>query len=136
MTELGGGGAQAEWRIGPLPTYSVPSWEPGRFPSVTPGGSWPNKLAASSMPTAIAGMPREAWEVHADRSAQIDAAVGPGASYQARSVAARETRDPKVHEPVDDRVGRWRDELARAGYPPVELGVRSSSPASPTNRPA
>ena len=75
------------------------------------------------MPTAIAGMPREAWEVHADRSAQIDAAVGPGASYQARSVAARETRDPKVHEPVDDRVGRWRDELARAGYPPVELGV-------------
>ena len=41
---------------------------------------------------AIAGIPREAWEVHATRSAQIDEAVGPGASYQSRSVAARATR--------------------------------------------
>jgi conjugative relaxase-like TrwC/TraI family protein len=72
---------------------------------------------------AIAGIPREAWDVHASRSAQIDEAVGPDASYQARSVAARATRDRKAHEPVQDLVGRWRDELARAGYPPVELGA-------------
>ncbi len=72
---------------------------------------------------AIAGIPREAWEVHANRSAQIDEAVGPDASYQSRSVAARATRDRKVHEPVDDLMARWRDELARAGYPPVELGA-------------
>jgi conjugative relaxase-like TrwC/TraI family protein len=72
---------------------------------------------------AIAGIPREAWEVHATRSAQIDEAVGRDASYQSRSVAARATRDRKVHEPVEDLVGRWQDELARAGYPPLELGA-------------
>ncbi|HTW10906.1 MAG TPA: AAA family ATPase, partial [Acidimicrobiales bacterium] len=70
---------------------------------------------------AIAGIPREAWEVHASRSAQIDDAVGPDASYQARSVAARATRDRKVYEPVGDLVPRWRADLARAGYPPAEL---------------
>jgi hypothetical protein len=72
---------------------------------------------------AIAGIPRDAWAVHATRSAQIDEAVGPGASYHARSVAARATRDRKAHEPVQDMVGRWRDELAGAGYPPVELAA-------------
>ena len=72
---------------------------------------------------AIAGTPREAWEVHATRSAQIDEAVGPDASYQSRSVAARATRDRKAHDRVADPVGRWQDELARAGYPPVGLSV-------------
>ena len=72
---------------------------------------------------AISGIPREAWEVHATRSAQIDEAVGPDASYQARSVAARATRDRKAHERVEDLVGRLRDELARAGYPPVDLAA-------------
>ena len=72
---------------------------------------------------AVAGIPREASEVHANRSAQIDEAVGPGASYQSRSVAARATRDRKAHEQIQDLVGRWREELARAGYPPVELEV-------------
>ena len=66
---------------------------------------------------AIAGIPKEAWEVHATRSAQIDAAVGRGASYEARSVAARTTRDPKVHTLVEDLLPRWRAELAQAGYP-------------------
>jgi hypothetical protein len=61
--------------------------------------------------------------VHATRSAQIDEAVGPDASYQSRSVAARATRDRKTDEPVEDLVSRWQDELARAGYPPVELGA-------------
>jgi predicted secreted protein len=62
--------------------------EPDRGPSGRLGG-W-----------AIAGIPREAWEV-----------------------AARATRDRKTHDRVDDLVGRWRDELARAGYPPAELSA-------------
>lgn len=73
---------------------------------------------------AIAGIPREAWEVHASRSAQIDEAVGPDGSYRARAVAARATRDRKSHDTVEDLVGRWRTELAAAGYPPLELDDR------------
>ena len=72
---------------------------------------------------AISGIPKEAWEVHANRSAQIEAAVGPDASYRSRSVAARATRDRKSHERVEDLVPRWRDELARAGYPAPELAA-------------
>jgi hypothetical protein len=70
---------------------------------------------------AISGIPKQAWEVHANRSAQIEAAVGPDASYRSRSVAARATRDRKSHERVEDLVPRWRDELSRAGYPAPEL---------------
>ncbi len=73
---------------------------------------------------AIAGIPREAWEVHATRSAQIDGAVGPGGSYRARAIAARATRDRKTHEVVGDLVARWQGELTQAGYPPVELAGR------------
>jgi hypothetical protein len=40
---------------------------------------------------AIAGIPAEVCELHSTRSAQISAAVGPDASYRARSVAARAT---------------------------------------------
>jgi len=72
---------------------------------------------------AISGIPKEAWEVHATRSAQIEAAVGPDASYRSRSVAARATRDRKSHEGVEDLVPRWREELARAGYPALELAA-------------
>jgi hypothetical protein len=70
---------------------------------------------------AIAGIPKDAWQVHAQRSAQIEAAVGPDASYRSRSVAARATRDRKAHDHVGDLVARWRAELARAGYPVAEL---------------
>ncbi len=70
---------------------------------------------------AISGIPKEAWEVHASRSAQIEDAVGPDASYRSRSIAARATRDRKGHDKVEDLAGRWRAELARAGYPPVDL---------------
>jgi conjugative relaxase-like TrwC/TraI family protein len=72
---------------------------------------------------AISGIPKEAWEVHANRSAQIEAAVGPDASYRSRSVAARATRDRKSHEPVEDLVPPWRQELARAGYPALDLAA-------------
>ncbi len=72
---------------------------------------------------AISGIPKEAWEVHANRSAQIEAAVGPDASYRSRSVAARATRVRKSHERVDNLVPRWREELACAGYPVPELAA-------------
>ncbi len=72
---------------------------------------------------AICGIPKEAWQVHATRSAQIDAAVGPEATYRSRAIAARATRDRKAHERVEDLLPRWRDELARAGYPPRELAA-------------
>jgi conjugative relaxase-like TrwC/TraI family protein len=72
---------------------------------------------------AISGIPKEAWEVHATRAAQIDGALGPEASYRSRAIAARATRDRKSHDRVEDLVPRWRDELARAGYPPVELAA-------------
>ena len=72
---------------------------------------------------SIAGIPKEAWEVHATRAAQIDAAVGPEASYRSRAIAARATRDRKSHDRVEDLVPRWHDELARAGYPPLELAA-------------
>ncbi|HMK97622.1 MAG TPA: MobF family relaxase [Acidimicrobiales bacterium] len=72
---------------------------------------------------AISGIPEAAWQVHANRSAQIAAAVGPDASYEARSVAARVTRDRKAHDVVEELVPRWRKELAEAGYPPPELAA-------------
>ena len=72
---------------------------------------------------SIAGIPKEAWEVHATHAAQIDAAVGQEASHRARAMAARATRDRKSHDRVEDLVPRWRDELARAGYPPLELAA-------------
>ena len=72
---------------------------------------------------AISGIPKEAWEVHATRSAQIGQAVGPDASYRSRAVAARATRDRKSHDNVEDLVGRWRDELAEASYPAPELAT-------------
>lgn len=70
---------------------------------------------------AISGIPKEAWEVHASRQAEIDAAVGKDASYRSRAIAARATRTPKGHHLVEDLVPRWRDDLAGAGYPPEEL---------------
>ena len=72
---------------------------------------------------AISGVPKEAWDVHATRSAQIDAAVGREASYEARSMAARTTRDNKEHTMVEDLLPRWRAELAETGYPPAELAA-------------
>ena len=44
---------------------------------------------------AISGIPKEAWEIHANRSAQIEEAVGPDASYRSRSVAAPRHTGPQ-----------------------------------------
>ena len=85
---------------------------------------------------AIAGIPKEAWEVHATRSAQIDAAVGPDASYEARSVAARATRDRKEHKAskTSSRAGgkSWPGPATRR----PSWRPRWSGPASLTSRPA
>ena len=83
---------------------------------------------------AIAGIPKEAWEVHATRSAQIEAAVGPDASYRSRSVAARATRDRKGHDQVEDLVPAggtsWPGWLpaARAGSAVERAGLAYEPP--------
>ena len=61
--------------------------------------------------------------MHANRSAQIEAAVGPDASYRSRSVAARATRDRKSHERVEDLVPRWRESWLRPATQPRELAA-------------
>jgi conjugative relaxase-like TrwC/TraI family protein len=70
---------------------------------------------------AIAGIPDEVCELHSTRSAQITAAVGPDASYAARPVAARATRDRKAEVRVEDLLTRWQEELTAAGHPPADL---------------
>jgi conjugative relaxase-like TrwC/TraI family protein len=72
---------------------------------------------------AITGIPAAVCEAHSTRSAQITAAVGADASYAARSVAARATRDRKAHEPVPDLMARWQRELTAAGHPPVGIAA-------------
>jgi conjugative relaxase-like TrwC/TraI family protein len=86
---------------------------------------------------AISGIPKEAWEVHATRTAQIDQAVGRDASYRSRAVATRATRDPKAHEGAEDLVPRWRQELDHAGFPAPELAAaveRAGLEYSPASR--
>ena len=75
---------------------------------------------------AIAGIPDEAMAIHSKRGRQIDDAIGgPGSgSYRERAVAARATRTAKRHEPVQDLVARWRDELLEHGIEPSEIRER------------
>ncbi|MGH9281477.1 MAG: AAA family ATPase, partial [Acidimicrobiales bacterium] len=78
---------------------------------------------------AIAGIPKEALEIHSKRSAEIDAEMAERGytSYQARNIAARETRKTKRHTPVADLLPRWRDELAETGLPIHELATAIES---------
>ena len=71
----------------------------------------------------IAGIPDGALAVHSKRAAEIDEALAEQgfATYQARQVAARETRKAKRHTAVDDLLPLWRAELEKAGFPPDEL---------------
>ena len=64
---------------------------------------------------AITGIPAQVCEIHSTRSAQITAAVGADASYAARAVAARATRDHKADEPLQDLMFRWQAELTALG---------------------
>ena len=71
----------------------------------------------------ICGIPDKALAVHSKRAAEINQAVAEKGfdSYQARQVAARETRKTKRHTPVDELLPRWRNELTDAGFPPEQL---------------
>jgi conjugative relaxase-like TrwC/TraI family protein len=72
---------------------------------------------------AIAGVPKKACELFSKRSAEITAATESKgySTYQARGVAARETRKAKRHTPVEELTGRWTSELASAGLTPETL---------------
>jgi conjugative relaxase-like TrwC/TraI family protein len=71
----------------------------------------------------IAGIPDAALAVHSKRSAEITAAVAEKgfSTYQARQLAARQTRKQKRHASVEDLLPRWRAELTTAGFPPEQL---------------
>ena len=71
----------------------------------------------------ISGIPDAALAVHSKRSAEISQAVAEKgfSTYQARQVAARETRKAKRHTSVEDLLPRWRAELTTAGFPPEQL---------------
>ena len=72
---------------------------------------------------AIAGIPRAVIELHSKRSLDIAEAIEAKgfSTYQARQVAARETRRSKRHEAVEDLLPRWQAELDAAGHPAPEL---------------
>jgi hypothetical protein len=73
----------------------------------------------------ISGIPDAALAVHSKRAAEINQAVhdrGFG-TYQARQVAARETRKQKRHTSVAAMLPMWRGELEAAGFPPLELSA-------------
>jgi conjugative relaxase-like TrwC/TraI family protein len=73
----------------------------------------------------VAGIPDKALDVHSKRAREITEAVAERGfdSYQARQVAARETRKTKRHAPVDELLLRWRQELTDAGFPPEQLAA-------------
>jgi conjugative relaxase-like TrwC/TraI family protein len=71
----------------------------------------------------IQGIPDAALAVHSKRSAEINEAAAEAGfdSYQARRIAARETRKAKRHTPVEELTLRWRSELREAGFPIEQL---------------
>ena len=71
----------------------------------------------------IQGIPDQALAVHSKRSQEITEAVAEKGfdSYQARQVAARESRKTKRHTPVDELLPKWRKELGEAGFPPHQM---------------
>jgi conjugative relaxase-like TrwC/TraI family protein len=79
----------------------------------------------------IVGISDEILEVHSKRAAEITAAVAERgyASYRARNVAARDTRDVKRHTPVGELMPRWHRELAEVGWsvPEVVAAVEAAA---------
>jgi len=71
----------------------------------------------------IAGMPEGACQLFSKRSAEITAAVESKgyATYQARGMAARDTRKAKRHTPPGELMPAWLAELEAAGYTPDSL---------------
>ncbi|MHB1533478.1 MAG: MobF family relaxase [Acidimicrobiales bacterium] len=84
----------------------------------------------------IGGIPDEVLAVHSKRAVEITAECGRRgeSSYRARSVAARTTRSAKEHDSEAELVGRWRAELAGAGWP-VERIAASVAEAARARRP-
>ncbi len=88
----------------------------------------------------IAGMPEGACELFSKRSAEITAAVEHQGydTYQARQVAARDTRKAKRHTPPADLVAGWLAQLSAAGYSRDGLlqGVEQAAAGRRRDRPA
>jgi hypothetical protein len=75
----------------------------------------------------LKGIPDEVLELHATRSREIDVHAGSKGgwnSFQARSVAARDTRKAKRFESEGRLMARWRRELHDAGWSPSVLRGR------------
>jgi hypothetical protein len=72
---------------------------------------------------AIAGIPEAARKLHSKRSEDIAGElVDVGFdSYRARGHAARNSREAKRHQPVEDLMVRWRAELAEIGITVEDL---------------
>jgi len=72
---------------------------------------------------AIAGIPKEAMEVHSKRAAEITEAVTDRGTdtYRSRQVAARNTRQAKRNQPIENLMVRWRAELEAIGHPVPEI---------------
>ena len=85
----------------------------------------------------IAGIPDEAMALHSKRGAEIDEAVDAKgyATYQARAIAARDTRKYKRHTGVDELLPKWRAELEAIGLPPDEILDAVNSAALARDRP-
>ena len=76
---------------------------------------------------AIAGIPPAVVEQFSKRSDEIEEeleAAGFADSYRARSVAARNSRAPKVEESQESLVARWLGELDEIGWPPRKVNQR------------
>jgi conjugative relaxase-like TrwC/TraI family protein len=67
---------------------------------------------------AVAGVPEAVMEIHSKRAAEIQAEMDATGydSYQARTIAARATRDAKRHTPVELLMRRWRVEIEATGW--------------------
>ncbi|HEX8770617.1 MAG TPA: relaxase domain-containing protein, partial [Acidimicrobiales bacterium] len=67
---------------------------------------------------AIVGVPAVVMETHSKRAAEIQEAMDATGydSYQARNIAARNTRAPKRHSPVGELVPRWVAEIEATGW--------------------
>ena len=75
--------------------------------------------------------------VHSKRGAEIDEAVDAKgyATYQARAIAARDTRKYKRHTGVDELLPKWRAELEAIGLPPAEILAAVTDAALARDRP-
>jgi conjugative relaxase-like TrwC/TraI family protein len=71
----------------------------------------------------IRGIPEQACALFSKRSAEIDASIEARGlvTYQARQVAARDTRRAKRHQPVAELMPTWHAELEAAGLAVEDL---------------